>query len=123
MPLSLEFRTSLETEGVDDSIIDWMHDHTLIKTASDFGNFLHSVTELQRLVLDQVGNADAAADGSQRMILTKIWKECSAEEVVRIDQKARGVGTHNLEDPMPDGHFQADIDKFSDSGVRCGSRI
>ena len=118
MPLSLEFRTSLETEGVDDSIIDWMNDYTLIKTASDFGNFLHSVTELQRMVLDQIGNDAVASDGSQRMILTKIWKECSAEEVVRIDQKARGVGTQNLEDPMPDGHFQADIDKFSDSGVR-----
>ena len=42
MSLNAEFRTTLESEGIDYNIIDWIDTETDIRVATDFASFIHS---------------------------------------------------------------------------------
>ena len=67
--------------------------------------------EAQTLILDQCSEG-VRKDVGQRGILIRIWRECEAFETLRVERKAKGVGADDLEDPLPEGEQQHDVQSF-----------
>ena len=107
-----DFKERLSKAGVDPKIIHYLDDPEFgLYSETEFASFILSPQEIQASILDHIPGMERAL--GQRGLLVKLWRQADAGEKVRLDRLARGVGSDDLEDPLPDGDHSGDVEKFN----------
>ena len=101
----------MRDKAVDPVIIKFLSlPATRLTDHASFAHFIGERDECQRVILNRLGAGHEALrdDPGQKMLLMIIWSEAQAHEKLRLDHLAKGTGSNDLEEPLPDGDFNGD---------------
>ena len=113
-----EFVAFLRGRRVADGIVEWLSDpaHRLTDMGS-VSYFLNRREDVQATILDQVTDRAGARpfhnSGGQMMLLTSIWCEAYEREKKRLEDLATGTSTNDLEECLPVGGYNLDVQTLS----------